>query len=1236
MLHNDPRERCVLSFKPALRLLNLALVVLLLNAAAAASAQAQTAVITAYYESFSTDNIGAFQLNGDAILDGDRLRLTPALGTKAGSAWWKNRVTLEDERSFSTYFSFEIHSSGGGHPGGADGIVFAVQTESSGAGSSGGGLGYENISNSLGIEFDTWHNSEYSDPNANHIGLDLNGSVFSKETASLASVGTLDRGGVYHAWVDYDGPTGWLEVRVSASSTRPASPNLTHSINLEEVFGPDVYVGFTAATGGSWSEHEITRFYFNNDYVEGGLSPAETYSQAPARVTVSASPSSIPADGSTTSTVEATAWDLTGNPLSGWTIDFDTTVGSLSSASATTDSSGVATTQLSGTGAGTAVVRGTAEGGAYGETSVTLANLAPTIDQGASVSVQMDEDGSPTDFSLNLSGSDGNPDDVMSWSVQSQASHGTAVVEGTGSAPTILDYEPDHHYHGTDSFIVRVSDGNGGTDEVTVDVTIQSINDVPVCDPLSMTTDEDTPADKAADCSDPDDSSLTYQISTAPVSGTVSPAAVITFDPENDFDPLPSGDSDAVHGDFSYRACDGEACSDSAHVDVTVEGVNDAPVCQDVIILTDEDNLAGTGADCLDPDSGELTYSIAESPAVGTATVVNGSTLQFDPGVGYQALPAGGTDSVKGDFSYTAYDGQANSTAAVVDVTVEGLNDAPSDITLSGHSVDENEGIGTVVGDLSTDDKDAPDQHIYSLMTLEGCGRSDGSWDSEFFSVDNTDDTLSTSTRFDFESRQDYEICVRTEDTSGATYDKSFTVTVRDEPCDLGIGKAVDNSTPAEFWTVAYTVTVTNNGPDVAKEIVVSDTVPVSLTFDSAATTQGLYDVSTGVWDVGDLSSGLTASLLITASVDPGKELDVITNRAAITGLDQADSDTTNNQAESSIVVRGSEFEVVKTVDDGTPHEGQPFTYTISLTNHGYPSTAVISDLLPSGLEYVSADPSHGHYDPASGVWNAGTVDIDEKATLRVSASPMTDTAVPTGTTAITNTALLIDSSRLDPVPGNNSDAARISVQQAEAVEIELAPGAGGVLTYTNTGGVTTTVHVPGNAVTDAVTLIYTPITVSHGTLSDRLPDPTDPTARLSAVAFDLTAYRCPSCVPVPGFTFAEPITVMVHYSHQDIVGLQEDKLFLAYWDGAAWRDAAGTCGLEDPSSAYKRHPRENWLAVPVCHLTEFSLQGPAVPVGGRTVALPGALLAGGRWMLASLLAAGVIFLTITLKRTTD
>jgi hypothetical protein len=132
-------------------------------------------------------------------------------------------------------------------------------------------------------------------------------------------------------------------------------------------------------------------------------------------------------------------------------------------------------------------------------------------------------------------------------------------------------------------------------------------------------------------------------------------------------------------------------------------------------------------------------------------------------------------------------------------------------------------------------------------------------------------------------------------------------------------------------------------------------------------------------------------------------------------------------------------------------------------------------------------------------------------------------------------------------------------------------------LTITDASNTAVTVVVPPGSVTSTVTLGF----ATREAVTD--------TAGLSfaSLSFDLTAFE--NGQPLPEFTFAEPLTVTIRYSDQDIAGLNEQSLLLFYWDEAqhAWVDAASTC---TPRSAYQRHPQDNWLALPICHLSTFGL----------------------------------------------
>jgi hypothetical protein len=99
-------------------------------------------------------------------------------------------------------------------------------------------------------------------------------------------------------------------------------------------------------------------------------------------------------------------------------------------------------------------------------------NEPPAFNESDPQNVTMSKNGTGIPFELNLTASDPESD-TISWSILTQASHGTASVSGTGTSKDI-DYVPDTDYIGDDSFVVQISDVYGGTDTLTVNVEITS------------------------------------------------------------------------------------------------------------------------------------------------------------------------------------------------------------------------------------------------------------------------------------------------------------------------------------------------------------------------------------------------------------------------------------------------------------------------------------------------------------------------------------------------------------------------------------------------------------------------------------------------------------------------------------------------------------------------------------------------------------------------------------------
>ena len=86
------------------------------------------------------------------------------------------------------------------------------------------------------------------------------------------------------------------------------------------------------------------------------------------------------------------------------------------------------------------------------------------------------EDASLTDSVLgNDSDTDGDTLTVNTTPVSDPA-NGTVVLNADGT----FTYTPDANFFGSDSFVYEVTDGNGGTAQATVNITVDSVNDAPV------------------------------------------------------------------------------------------------------------------------------------------------------------------------------------------------------------------------------------------------------------------------------------------------------------------------------------------------------------------------------------------------------------------------------------------------------------------------------------------------------------------------------------------------------------------------------------------------------------------------------------------------------------------------------------------------------------------------------------------------------------------------------------
>jgi predicted outer membrane repeat protein len=142
-----------------------------------------------------------------------------------------------------------------------------------------------------------------------------------------------------------------------------------------------------------------------------------------------------------------------------------------------------------------------------------------------------------------------------------------------------------------------------------------------------------------------------------------------------------------------------------------------------------------------------------------------------------------------------------------------------------------------------------------------------------------------------------------------------------------------------------------------------------------------------------------------------------------------------------------------------------------------------------------------------------------------------------------------------------------------QTIETEI-PAAGGTIISNDAN---TVIVIPPGAVDTDTTFL----------LSSQLL-PSQDTGSFSFVgnSFELTAWQGET----PVTSFIEPLILTLHYDEANLGGVPEDSLILSYWDSglSEWVDAVTTC----VDGVYTRNFDEDWLSLPLCHLSEFALLG--------------------------------------------
>ncbi len=162
---------------------------------------------------------------------------------------------------------------------------------------------------------------------------------------------------------------------------------------------------------------------------------------------------------------------------------------------------------------------------------------------------------------------------------------------------------------------------------------------------------------------------------------------------------------------------------------------------------------------------------------------------------------------------------------------------------------------------------------------------------------------------------------------------------------------------------VSYTITVTNNGPQVATNVRVQDLVPfgtsvVSLDVSNPDNVDA-YCSSSGSCFLGTMNVSTVATISMVLQVNSDYLDPTLVNTAHVTG-DQAEFDPANNIADSTVNVSTSADLSITKIDLVDPvNAGENIQYEIQVANNG-PSDAQdveITDGVPAGTTFQSASP---------------------------------------------------------------------------------------------------------------------------------------------------------------------------------------------------------------------------------------------------------------------------------------
>jgi large repetitive protein len=246
-----------------------------------------------------------------------------------------------------------------------------------------------------------------------------------------------------------------------------------------------------------------------------------------------------------------------------------------------------------------------------------------------------------------------------------------------------------------------------------------------VADPDEFTVNEGDTFNGLLSGSDAEDDELMFYVVDLPMYGT------LVINTDGTFEYVHDG-SETTADSFTFRVFDGALYSEKALVEITINPVNDAPVADPDEFTVDEGatfNGLLTGSDA---ENDKLLFYVVDLPAHGSLVI---------DGEGEFVYIHDGSETTSDSFTFRVFDGALYSEKAIVEITINPVNDAPI-ADDDAFVVDQGEEyVGLLTGSDAEDDElefilvDGPD---YGVLVLN----ADGTFSYTHDDSENYDDSF--------------------------------------------------------------------------------------------------------------------------------------------------------------------------------------------------------------------------------------------------------------------------------------------------------------------------------------------------------------------------------------------------------------------------------------------------------------------------------------------------------------